>query len=300
MIGSPSECHWNRDLKLSSELRDNIYFWKYKHCIISNWPTHCLLYSTYLCVYTSVIASAIYLVTCLGLDRAAPTYLKSSQLHPSSTRLARALAYRRQRSLNPFLHFERTFVLYTFSMSLFGSKPSPFGGLNSNTQPQQQSGGLFGGLNSNSNASKQQQSGGLFGSSTAQPQQQQQNGGLFGSLNNNNNAQQPQQQQSGGLFGGMNSTQQPQQQQQQGGGLFGSAQPQQQQQNGGSFGSTQQNQQQSGGLFGASNNQQQQQGGLFGNSQQQPQQQAGSLTQSQQGRSAMWTPGSGLNPSRLI
>jgi hypothetical protein len=118
-------------------------------------------------------------------------------------------------------------------LSLFGSTATPpaagatlgsglFG--QTNTQPQQQTGGLFGQSNTQSQQQQQQQqqqqTGGLFGQANTQPQQQ--SGGLFGQSNN-----QPPQQQAGGLFGQSNN--QPQQQNQ-AGGLFGQANTQQQQQ----------------------------------------------------------------------
>lgn len=82
---------------------------------------------------------------------------------------------------------------------------SGFGNNNNNTNqnPQNQSGGLFG-----NNNNQQQKPGGLFGNSTGST-----SGGLFGNLNNNNNNQPAT---GGSLFGSNN-----QQQQQQGGSLFG-------------------------------------------------------------------------------
>ena len=149
-----------------------------------------------------------------------------------------------------------------FSGGGFGAKPATTGVFGS-TQPQQQTGSLFG----NSQTTGTQTGAPLFG----QPQQQQQQqqpatgGSLFGST-------QTQQPQGGGLFG---STQQPAQST---GGLFGSTTTQQQPGQGGSlFGSTTTQPSQGGGLFGAQQPVQQQ-GGIFGaTQQQQPQQQGNSL-----------------------
>jgi nuclear pore complex protein Nup98-Nup96 len=104
----------------------------------------------------------------------------------------------------------------TTGTSLFGSTNpqnntgggglfSGFGNQNQNQQ-QQNTGGLFGGLNTNAQQKpslfgsqpQQQTGGGLFGSSGTQQQQ----GGMFGGLNNNNNQQQQQQQPQNSMFGG--------------------------------------------------------------------------------------------------
>jgi hypothetical protein len=81
--------------------------------------------------------------------------------------------------------------------------------MSNTTQPQQQSGGLFGSTNIQA---QPQQTGGLFGSTTTQ--QPQQSTSLFGGQAQQSQTQ-PQQGQQTSLFGGLNSTQKP-------GGLFGS------------------------------------------------------------------------------
>lgn len=186
----------------------------------------------------------------------------------------------------------------------FGSTGNAFSNTNTNT-----GGGLFG----NNNATGQAAGGGLFGSNTANQQPQQNTGGVFGgggafgqqnqsqqtgnSLFGNNNQQKPattglfgstpaQPAASGGLFGGAN------QQQNTGafgtnnsatsGGLFGAAKPNtgtglfggaNTQTNAnttglfGGLGGNNQNQAAAGtGLFGAASNNQQQKTGLFGSS----------------------------------
>ncbi|OWP07149.1 hypothetical protein B2J93_6729 [Marssonina coronariae] len=124
------------------------------------------------------------------------------------------------------------------SGGLFGNKPAATGGLFGGAQPANTSGGsLFGGGFGNTQNQPQQNTGGLFGATNNNPPkpgglfgntgaQQQNGGGLFG----NTGAQQ-----TGGLFGGSVNNTQPQQQQQPqnslfGGGnsIFNTAQPNQQ------------------------------------------------------------------------
>jgi nucleoporin p58/p45 len=125
---------------------------------------------------------------------------------------------------------------------------------NTQTQPAQTGGGLFGGLNTNT--------------------QNQTSSSLFGQNTQNQPAQQ-----STGFFGQPSQTQQPQQTS----SIFG----QPAQQNTG-FGQTQQPAQQSS-IFGQTQNQQPQQSSFFGQSaQQQPQQQTNQL--GQLGNSQLWQP----------
>lgn len=162
------------------------------------------------------------------------------------------------------------------------------GGFGATNQPQQQSGGLFGGTQNQTTATgggglfggtqnqPQQQGGGLFGGAQTQTaggggglfggtqtQQQQKPGGLFGSTGGTTG---------GGAFGGFGGTN-TSQQQTGGGGLFGSTQNQPQQKPGGLFGSTGTG----GGLFGGAQSTNAPAAGssLFGGTQGQPQQPAG-------------------------
>ncbi|OBT84399.1 hypothetical protein VE02_06721 [Pseudogymnoascus sp. 03VT05] len=142
---------------------------------------------------------------------------------------------------------------------------------NTQAQPAQTGGGLFGGLNANANTQNQAQAGCSIFGQKPQTQPAQQSTGFFGQNTQTQQQQQPQQQQQS-LFGQSAQAQQPQQP-----SLFGQTQTQQQQQPTGLFGQTAQTQQP-----------QQQQPSLFGQpvqAQQQPNNQ-----QSQFGSSQLWQP----------
>ncbi|KAG8169893.1 hypothetical protein KVR01_000638 [Diaporthe batatas] len=158
---------------------------------------------------------------------------------------------------------------------LFGNQNKPAattgGGLFGNTGAQQNTGGLFGGANTNTNTNafgqnntQQQGGGGLFGVANKPAT----GGGLFGGATTGQTGQT-----GGGLFGGLGSNNQTQQQQTGTTSLFGNLGGNQNQNKTSLFGG-QTGQSTGGGLFGNQNTQQVG-GGLFGQSTaQQPQQNA--------------------------